>query len=44
MPVMELRRGCENSGMRRPVLPPVKPMRAKAVAEVPLGAYLYEPK
>jgi ATP-dependent DNA ligase len=27
-----------------PVLPPVKPMLAKAVADVPDGAYLYEPK
>jgi ATP-dependent DNA ligase len=27
-----------------PVLPPVKPMLAKAVADVPEGDYLYEPK
>ena len=25
-------------------MPPVKPMLAKAVADVPEGAYLYEPK
>ena len=30
--------------MRLPVLPPVKPMLAKAVVEVPVGAYLHEPK
>ena len=42
MLVMELPgRVREDSGMRLPVLPPVKPMLAKAVAEVPLGAYLY---
>jgi ATP-dependent DNA ligase len=30
--------------VRLPVLPPVKPMLAKAVKEVPAGDYLYEPK
>ena len=27
-----------------PLLPPVKPMLAKPVADVPEGPYLYEPK
>ncbi len=27
-----------------PLMPPVKPMLAKAVADVPDGEYLYEPK
>jgi len=27
-----------------PVMPPVKPMLAKSVPEVPVGSYLYEPK
>jgi len=27
-----------------PVMPPLKPMLAKAVADVPEGDYLYEPK
>jgi len=31
-------------GMRLPVKPPVKPMLAKAVAEIPKGDYSYEPK
>jgi ATP-dependent DNA ligase len=39
---------CSSRGsMRRmdlPVMPPVKPMLAKAVPEVPEGNYLYEPK
>ncbi|MGH2807461.1 MAG: ATP-dependent DNA ligase [Actinomycetota bacterium] len=30
--------------MRLPVMPPVSPMLAKVVAEVPTGAYYYEPK
>jgi len=30
--------------MRLPVMPPVKPMLAKSVPEVPVGDYLYEPK
>ena len=30
--------------MGPPVMPPVKPMLAKAVPEVPDGACLYEPK
>jgi ATP-dependent DNA ligase len=30
--------------MDLPVMPPVKPMLAKAVPEVPEGDYLYEPK
>src|SRR3954454_21704169 len=30
--------------MRLPVMPPVKPMLAKSVPEVPEGDYLYEPK
>jgi ATP-dependent DNA ligase len=30
--------------MDLPLMPPVKPMLAKAVADVPDGAYLYEPK
>src|SRR4051794_1772775 len=31
-------------GMRLPVVPPVQPMLAKLVRELPLGDYLYEPK
>ncbi len=31
-------------GMRLPVMPPVSPMLAKAVPEIPVGAYSYEPK
>jgi ATP-dependent DNA ligase len=30
--------------MRLPVMPPVKPMLAKAVPEIPTGEYSYEPK
>ena len=30
--------------MDLPVLPPVKPMLAKSVPEVPDGDFLYEPK
>ena len=30
--------------MRLPVLPPLKPMLAKSVPEVPDGEFLYEPK
>jgi ATP-dependent DNA ligase len=30
--------------MRLPVMPPVKPMLAKSVAEIPKGEYSYEPK
>ncbi|MDP9497930.1 MAG: hypothetical protein M3P46_09775 [Actinomycetota bacterium] len=30
--------------MRLPVMPPVKPMLAKSVPQVPEGDYLYEPK
>jgi ATP-dependent DNA ligase len=30
--------------MKLPVMPPVKPMLAKAVPEVPEGSFLYEPK
>ena len=30
--------------MDLPVMPPVKPMLAKAAPAVPTGAYLYEPK
>src|SRR3954452_9270990 len=30
--------------MRLPVMPPVKPMLAKSVPDVPVGDYLYEPK
>lgn len=30
--------------MNLPVMPPVAPMLAKSVAEVPVGAYAYEPK
>ena len=30
--------------MHLPVMPPVKPMLAKSVPDVPAGAYLYEPK
>ena len=32
------------AAMRLPVLPPLKPMLAKSVPEVPDGDYLYEPK
>jgi len=31
-------------GMQLPVMPPVSPMLAKSVKEVPTGGYLYEPK
>ena len=31
-------------GVDLPVLPPVKPMLAKSIADVPEGDYLYEPK
>ena len=31
-------------GMRLPVMPPVKPMLAKSVAEIPKGDFSYEPK
>ncbi len=34
----------ETAPVDLPVLPPVKPMLAKAVSEVPEGDYLYEPK
>jgi len=30
--------------MHLPVMPPVKPMLAKSVPEVPVGEFLYEPK
>jgi ATP-dependent DNA ligase len=30
--------------MRPPVMPPVKPMLAKSVPDVPVGEFLYEPK
>ena len=30
--------------MQLPVMPPVKPMLAKSVPEVPEGDFLYEPK
>lgn len=33
-----------SEGLSLPVLPPVKPMLAKAAREVPEGDYLYEPK
>jgi ATP-dependent DNA ligase len=31
-------------GMRLPVMPPVKPMLAKSVPDIPVGDYLFEPK
>src|SRR4051812_34884736 len=34
----------QNVGMRLPVMPPVSPMLAKAVPEIPTGAMSYEPK
>jgi ATP-dependent DNA ligase len=34
----------EDGGMQLPVMPPVKPMLAKSVPEVPEGDFLYEPK
>jgi ATP-dependent DNA ligase len=34
----------DSPAMRLPVNPPVKPMLAKAIAEVPEGEYLYDPK
>jgi ATP-dependent DNA ligase len=34
----------EDAGMQLPVMPPVSPMLAKAVPEMPEGDYLYEPK
>lgn len=30
--------------MQLPVTPPVKPMLAKSVPDIPVGDYLYEPK
>ena len=30
--------------MRLPVMPPVKPMLAKSVAEIPRGEFSFEPK
>ena len=34
----------ENDGMRLPVMPPVTPMLAKPVKEIPRGELSYEPK
>jgi ATP-dependent DNA ligase len=34
----------QDSGMHLPVMPHVAPMLAKAVEEIPAGAFLYEPK
>src|SRR5207247_2770848 len=34
----------ENDGMRLPIMPPVKPMLAKPVKEIPRGELSYEPK
>ena len=34
----------QNAGMRLPVMPPVKPMLAKPVKEIPRGELSYEPK
>ena len=34
----------ENDGMRLPVMPPVEPMLAKPVKEIPRGELSYEPK
>ena len=34
----------KDAGMRLPVMPPVSPMLATSIPEVPEGDYLYEPK
>ena len=34
----------DDGAMHLPVMPPVKPMLAKSVPDVPVGDYLYEPK
>ncbi len=38
------RRVREDGGVRLPVMPPVAPMLAKSVKDIPAGAFLYEPK
>ncbi len=34
----------DNDGMRLPIMPPVKPMLAKPVKDIPTGAMIFEPK
>jgi ATP-dependent DNA ligase len=38
------RRGCDDGAMDLPVMPPVAPMLAKSVKEIPSGPMSYEPK
>jgi ATP-dependent DNA ligase len=42
--MIEVGRGCLTDGMDLPVMPPVKPMLAKAATKLPDGDFFYEPK
>jgi ATP-dependent DNA ligase len=42
--MIDVGRGCLTDGMHLPVMPPVKPMLAKAATKLPTGDLFYEPK
>jgi ATP-dependent DNA ligase len=42
--MIDVGRGCLTGGMDLPVMPPVKPMLAKAATKLPTGDLFYEPK